>query len=162
MAGGFRLDSVFDKGDNRNKYLTEEDFAMYYCKNCGEVYQTDEAVMCVKCKTPKNKGKSYCYHCGSPVEPKAKACMKCGVATGVSADVYAVLSLIMGVLSLLVACCVDQLVYFPASAGVILALVSLKKNGKSGLAIAGLVCSSLGILSGIISYYIYLAEKGML
>lgn len=29
---------------------------MYFCKNCGEPYMTDEAVMCVKC------GRWYCWH----------------------------------------------------------------------------------------------------
>ena len=28
--------------------MREED-QMYFCKNCGEPYMTDEAVMCVKC-----------------------------------------------------------------------------------------------------------------
>lgn len=26
---------------------------MYFCKNCGEPYMTDEAVMCVKCGVAK-------------------------------------------------------------------------------------------------------------
>ena len=28
-----------------------------FCKNCGEQYQTDEAVICVKCGTAKGHGK---------------------------------------------------------------------------------------------------------
>lgn len=29
---------------------------MYFCKNCGEPYMTDEAVMCVKCGVAKGQG----------------------------------------------------------------------------------------------------------
>ena len=28
---------------------------MYYCKNCGEPYMTDEAVMCIKCGVAKDR-----------------------------------------------------------------------------------------------------------
>lgn len=54
---------------------------MYYCKNCGEPYMTDEAVMCVKCGVSKGQGNSYCHFCGKPVEPEANVCLNCGVST---------------------------------------------------------------------------------
>ena len=53
---------------------------MYYCKNCGEPYMTDEAVMCVKCGTAKGVGSNYCHNCGKPLTPGATVCMNCGVA----------------------------------------------------------------------------------
>lgn len=53
---------------------------MYYCKNCGEQYSTDEAIMCVKCGVPKGRGSNYCHNCGKPVEPEAAVCVNCGVA----------------------------------------------------------------------------------
>lgn len=53
---------------------------MYYCKNCGEAYATEEAVMCVKCGVAKGKGNSYCHNCGKPVSPEATVCLSCGVA----------------------------------------------------------------------------------
>lgn len=53
---------------------------MYYCKNCGEAYTTDEAVMCVKCGVAKGQGNSYCHNCASPVAPEATVCLNCGVA----------------------------------------------------------------------------------
>ena len=37
---------------------------MYFCKNCGEPYMTDEAVMCVKCGVAKGQGNNYCHNCG--------------------------------------------------------------------------------------------------
>ena len=63
---------------------------MYYCKNCGEEYQTDEAVLCVKCGVSKGVGTNYCHHCGKPVTPDTAVCLSCGVpcnsgATGAAA-----------------------------------------------------------------------------
>lgn len=58
---------------------------MYFCKNCGEQYQTDEAVLCVKCGVSKGVGNNYCHHCGKPVTPDTAVCLSCGVpcnATG--------------------------------------------------------------------------------
>ena len=42
---------------------------MYYCKNCGEPYMTDEAVMCIKCGVAKGQGNNYCHNCGKPLAP---------------------------------------------------------------------------------------------
>lgn len=53
---------------------------MYYCKNCGEPYVTDEAVICVKCGTEKGKGTNFCSYCGKPLEPQASVCLNCGVS----------------------------------------------------------------------------------
>lgn len=52
---------------------------MYFCKNCGEQYQTDEAVLCVKCGVSKGVGNNYCHHCGKPVTPDTAVCLNCGV-----------------------------------------------------------------------------------
>lgn len=53
---------------------------MYYCKNCGEPYMTDEAVMCIKCGVAKGQGSNYCHNCGKPLAPDATVCLNCGVA----------------------------------------------------------------------------------
>ncbi len=53
---------------------------MYFCKNCGEPYGTDEAVMCVKCGVPKYSGTNYCHNCGNPLQQGAAVCLTCGVA----------------------------------------------------------------------------------
>ncbi len=52
---------------------------MYYCKNCGEPYGTDEAVMCVKCGVPKYSGTNYCHNCANPLQQGAAVCLTCGV-----------------------------------------------------------------------------------
>lgn len=54
---------------------------MYYCRNCGEPYMTDEAVMCVRCGVAKGQGSNYCHNCGKPVAPNANFCLNCGVAS---------------------------------------------------------------------------------
>lgn len=51
-----------------------------FCRNCGEQYQTDQAVMCVKCGTAKGQGANFCPNCGKPVNPGADICTSCGVA----------------------------------------------------------------------------------
>ena len=51
-----------------------------FCKNCGQQYVTDEAVICVKCGTQKGMGNNYCPNCGQPVPIGAQVCMNCGVA----------------------------------------------------------------------------------
>lgn len=52
---------------------------MYHCKNCGEEYTTDEAVMCVKCGVARDSGSNYCHHCGNPITPETAVCLNCGV-----------------------------------------------------------------------------------
>ena len=59
--------------------MKEED-QMYFCKNCGEPYMTDEAIMCVKCGVAKGQGNNYCHNCGKPLAPDATVCLNCGVA----------------------------------------------------------------------------------
>lgn len=51
-----------------------------FCKNCGSQYQTDEAIMCVKCGVQKGMGVNYCQNCGQQVQPGAEVCLNCGVS----------------------------------------------------------------------------------
>lgn len=51
-----------------------------FCRNCGEQYETEEAVICVKCWTAKGQGTNYCPHCGKPVKPETMVCANCGAA----------------------------------------------------------------------------------
>ncbi|MCM1569519.1 MAG: NINE protein [Roseburia sp.] len=73
---------------------------MYYCKNCGEAYATDEAVMCVKCGVAKGQGNSYCHNCGNPVSPEATVCLTCGVANKPAASAGAKSKLVAGLLGI--------------------------------------------------------------
>lgn len=51
-----------------------------YCKECGEKYGNEKAVICVKCGTSKGQGNSFCPECGVEVKNKdAEVCLSCGV-----------------------------------------------------------------------------------
>ncbi|MDD6216564.1 MAG: NINE protein [Roseburia sp.] len=51
-----------------------------YCRNCGQQYATDEAVMCVKCGVQKGTGNNFCPQCGQPTPPNSVVCLNCGVS----------------------------------------------------------------------------------
>lgn len=51
-----------------------------FCKNCGQQYVSDQAVICVKCGAQKGMGSNYCPNCGQPVQPESAVCMNCGVS----------------------------------------------------------------------------------
>ncbi|MDR3593568.1 NINE protein [Clostridium sp.] len=52
-----------------------------FCRECGEKYLNDKAVICVKCGVEKGKGRGYCPECGNSVpNPKSEVCLSCGVS----------------------------------------------------------------------------------
>lgn len=51
-----------------------------FCKNCGQPYMADEAVLCVRCGAQKGAGNNYCPNCGQPTPVGSQVCMNCGVA----------------------------------------------------------------------------------
>ena len=59
---------------------------MYFCRNCGEPYQTDDAVICVKCGCPKGQGNNFCPNCGKPVPQTSTVCLNCGVSLAPDAN----------------------------------------------------------------------------
>lgn len=65
-------------------------------------------------------------------------------------DTLAVVSLVLGIVSLVVCCC-SGLFSVPFGIGGIICAALSKKNGKSGMATAGLVCSIIGVVFGILS-----------
>ena len=73
---------------------------MYYCKHCGELYSTEQAVICVKCGAPKGKGTNYCHNCGRAVPQNAAVCMNCGVALDEVPDVNAKSKMAAGLLGI--------------------------------------------------------------
>lgn len=52
-----------------------------YCRNCGSPMDPN-AVVCVKCGVAKGGGRNYCMNCGAQTAPEAVVCTKCGVALG--------------------------------------------------------------------------------
>ena len=125
---------------------------MYFCKNCGEPYMTDEAVMCVKCGVAKGQGNNYCHNCGKPLAPDAAVCLNCGVANKQAPAPDAKSKLVAGllaILSIVLGCCTGWIGALFGIGGIICAVFA-NKQGKTGLAKAGLICSIIGIVLGII------------
>ena len=56
-----------------------------FCKNCGQQYVTDQAVICVKCGAQKGVGGNYCPNCGQPTQMGSQVCLQCGVALNAAA-----------------------------------------------------------------------------
>lgn len=80
----------------------------------------------------------------TPVTPVVEA------ASEKKADALAIISLVAGILSILLACCYPYVGVVLAIVGIVLAIVSKNKNGKSGLGTAGLICSIVGVVLTII------------
>jgi TM2 domain-containing membrane protein YozV len=51
-----------------------------YCRECGEKYANDKAVICVKCGVKRDKGNNYCPECGQAVNSKSDVCLNCGIS----------------------------------------------------------------------------------
>ena len=69
---------------------------MYYCKNCGEPYMTDEAVMCIKCGVAKGQGNNYCHNCGKPLAPDAAVCKLVAGLLGIFLGTFGVHNFYLG------------------------------------------------------------------
>ena len=66
------------------------------------------------------------------------------------AKILGIVSLVTGILSLL-CCCIPILSLLLAVAAVVTGIISIKKgNSVKGLAIAGIVCGSIGVVIGIV------------
>jgi len=74
----------------------------------------------------------------TPVEPEKKS-------AGLS-----VTSMIFGIASLVLSCCVPYLPIFTSIATIIISIIAFaKKSGKIGMAIAGLICAVIGFVMAI-------------
>lgn len=114
---------------------------MYYCKNCGEAYQSDQAVMCVKCGVSKGQGSNYCQNCGNPMNSADQAvCLNCGVANKPSAGADAKSKMAAGLLGI-----------FLGSFG-----VHNFYLGYTTKAIIQLVCTVVGILLSCIGVGVFI------
>ncbi len=77
---------------------------MYFCKNCGEPYVAEEAVMCVKCGVAKGQGSGYCRGCGKPIAAGAAVCTNCGVANTPGAGKGTKSKMAAGLLAIFLGC----------------------------------------------------------
>ncbi len=66
-----------------------------------------------------------------------------------STNVLAIVSLVLGIFSIVLGCCTAWVGCLFGIGGIVCAVLS-RKSGKSGMATAGLVCSIIGIIIGLI------------
>lgn len=52
-----------------------------YCKTCGEKYENESAIICVKCGAKRGVGTKYCHKCGKELMGTEVACLQCGEST---------------------------------------------------------------------------------
>lgn len=64
-------------------------------------------------------------------------------------NVLAIVGLVMGILAIVLGCCMGWVGIIPGIAGIICSVLS-KKQGKTGMATAGLICSIIGCVVGLI------------
>jgi thiol:disulfide interchange protein len=71
---------------------------------------------------------------------------------------FAITSLVMGLCSMFISCCIPILTLFTSIAGLILGIVSIKRNeaGK-GMAIAGIIISAVAIVFSIVMIFVWIA-----
>ncbi len=121
-----------------------------FCSACGEKVHNEYVV---QDEEPKNQGNNDGYHQNPPVNDML------GVGNGL-----AIASMVCGICSLVLSCCVTTLSFILAIVGCALGVYVLVKNkGSRGMAIAGIACSAVAILvaiicsivGGIISYFYY-------
>lgn len=61
-----------------------------------------------------------------------------------------VASMVCGILSLVLSCCVPYLPLILALVAVVLGAMGIKKNAGKGMAIAGLVCGIIGLIPSLL------------
>ncbi|MCD8106970.1 MAG: zinc-ribbon domain-containing protein [Oscillospiraceae bacterium] len=119
-----------------------------FCSACGEKVHNEYVV---QDEEPKNQGGNGGYRQNSPVNDML------GAGNGL-----AIASMVTGICSLVLSCCVPELSFILAIVGCALGVYVLAKNkGSRGMAIAGIACSAVAILvaivcsiiGGIISYF---------
>lgn len=76
-------------------------------------------------------------------------------------DPLAIVSLVLGIASIVMGCCIPILSIALGIGGIICSVMSSKKQ-KSGLATAGIVCSIIGIVVGVIMWIFNAVLLGML
>ncbi len=118
-------------------------------------------MFCPNCGAPANENQAQCANCGTLLTSQISQSNQ-SPSTRVPGFGLAIASMVLGIVSLALFC----VIYFAipcAIVGIALAAISLTKakkaNVKSGMAIAGLVCScvSLGILIIIVIFAVAIA-----
>ena len=72
-------------------------------------------------------------------------------------DTYSLVSMILGIASLVLCCCVNYVPLILGVAAIVLYAMAKKNGTANGMAVAGLVCGIIGVVFGLISVVISLA-----
>lgn len=121
-----------------------------FCRNCGTQLD-DRAVACLKCGANPRVGVSYCWHCGKPTAPPAVVCVSCGVALSpVSHNPRAENKIAAGVCGILLGWLgVHKFILGMTGAGLTMLLVSIV-GGILTCGIAAWVMWIIGLIEGIV------------
>ncbi len=112
-----------------------------YCRKCGNQIP-DHATVCGYCGTPTDPNNPYTY--GGTENPQ-----------GESTGVLGIVSMIIGIISILLACCAGGkfLTVLLAIVGLVLGIIALQKPGTANnhsMAVAGIICSVIAMVLKII------------
>lgn len=108
-----------------------------YCKNCGSPMDPN-AVVCVRCGVARGTGYAYCYNCGRPMVMGAVVCTNCGAAAAPVVSAGSKSKLTAGLLGI-----------FLGSLGVHNFYLGFTGKALAQLLISVLSCGTLAVVSGI-------------
>lgn len=108
-----------------------------YCKNCGSPMDPN-AVVCVRCGVARGTGYAYCYNCGRPMVMGAVVCTNCGAAAAPVVSAGSKSKLTAGLLGI-----------FLGSLGVHNFYLGFTGKALAQLLISVLSCGMLAAVSGI-------------
>lgn len=111
-----------------------------YCRKCGKQIP-DHAVVCGYCGTPTDPANPYNY--GNQQQG------------GQTSGEMGIASLVLGIVSILVACCAGGkiLTVILAVVGIVLGIIALQKHGPANnrsMAVAGIICSVIALALKIV------------
>ena len=108
-----------------------------YCKNCGSPMDPN-AVVCVRCGVARGTGYAYCYNCGRPMVMGAVVCTNCGAAAAPSVSAGSKSKLTAGLLGI-----------FLGSLGIHNFYLGFTGKALAQLLMSVLSCGMLAAVSGI-------------
>ena len=108
-----------------------------YCKNCGSPMDPS-AVVCVRCGVARGTGYAYCYNCGRPMVMGAVVCTNCGAAAAPVVSAGSKSKLTAGLLGI-----------FLGALGIHNFYLGFTGKALAQLLISVLSCGTLAVVSGI-------------
>lgn len=114
-----------------------------FCRNCGSQLD-DKAIACIKCGADPKRGVAYCPNCGKPTDPNAIVCISCGV--GFKPKNQECNKIAAGLLAIFLGWLgIHKFIMGYTKEGVIMLLVTVLTCGYGGF-----IVGVIGIIEGII------------